>query len=31
MRTQIGVYKSNHLDVAPGYPGGDMWTDADVE
>jgi general secretion pathway protein G len=24
MRTQIGVYKSNHLDVVPGYPGGDM-------
>jgi general secretion pathway protein G len=24
MRTQIGVYKSNHLDVVPGYPGGDL-------
>jgi general secretion pathway protein G len=24
LRTQIGVYKSNHLDVPPGYPGGDL-------
>ncbi len=24
MRTQIGVYKSNHLDVVPGYPAGDV-------
>jgi general secretion pathway protein G len=24
LRTQMGIYKANHNDVPPGYPGGDM-------